>query len=69
MSHQMTIERVTNRVWGIFSSLNRGPANDGNCRTRQAHIGYLVERGEHNADRLTVDGLVFLKELIPSLID
>jgi hypothetical protein len=64
MSHQMTIERVTNRVWGIFSSLNRGPANDGNCRTRlKAHIGYLVERGEHNADRLTVDGLVFLKEL------
>jgi hypothetical protein len=64
MSHQMTIERVTNRVWGIFSSLNQGPADDRNCRTLlKAHIGSLVERGEHNADRLTVDGLVFLKEL------
>jgi hypothetical protein len=64
MSHQMTIERVTNRVWGIFFSLNRGTATDGNVRTLlKAHIGSLVGRGEHNADRLTVDGLVFLKEL------
>jgi hypothetical protein len=64
MSHQMTVERVTNRVWGIFSALNHGPVVDGNGRMLlKAHIGSLVERGEHNADRLTVHGLVFLKEL------
>ena len=64
MVHETTIERVTNRVWGIFSSLNQGPTDDVNCRTLlKAHIGSLVGRGEHNADRLTVDGLVYLKEL------
>ena len=63
MMHQMTIERVTNRVWGIFFSLDHSAADDGHRALLQARIASLVERGEHNADRLTVDGLVYLKEL------
>jgi hypothetical protein len=55
----MIVKRVTNRVWGIFSSLDRGSAGINNCRELlQAHIASLVERGEHNTDKLTVDGLV-----------
>jgi hypothetical protein len=65
MMHQMTIERVTNRVWGIFTSLNQdNQANNDNRRELlKAHIVSLVARGEQNGDRLTVDGLVYLKEL------
>jgi hypothetical protein len=65
MSQSMTVEQVTNRVWGIFSSLDRGLANDDGRRRAllKAHVTSLVERGEHNADKLTVDGLVYMKEL------
>lgn len=63
MMHQMTVERVTNRVWGIFSSLDHDAADDGHRALLKARIASLVERGEHNTDRLTVDGLVYLKEL------
>jgi hypothetical protein len=64
MLHQMTVERATNRVWGIFSSLDHGSAgNDNRRELLKAHIASLVERGEHNTDKLTVDGLVYLKNL------
>jgi hypothetical protein len=58
MVHDTTVERVTNRVWGIFSSLEHGIAEDNNRRALLgAYIASLAERGEHNADKLTVDGL------------
>jgi hypothetical protein len=64
MAHETTVERVTNRVWGIFSSLDHGIAGNNNRRALlRAHIASLAERGEHNADKLTVDGLVYLKDL------
>src|SRR6266436_2783121 len=64
MVHDTTVERVTNRVWGIFSSLEHGIAEDNNRRALlRAYIASLAERGEHNADKLTVDGLVYLKNL------
>jgi hypothetical protein len=64
MVHETTVERVTNRVWGIFSSLDHGIADNNNRRALlRAYIASLAERGEHNADKLTVDGLVYLKNL------
>jgi hypothetical protein len=64
MAHETTVERVTNRVWGIFSSLDHGVAGNNNRRALlRAYIASLAERGEHNADKLTVDGLVYLKGL------
>jgi hypothetical protein len=64
MVHETTVERVTNRVWGIFSSLDHGIAGNNNRRTLlRAHIASLSERGERNVDKLTVDGLVYLKSL------
>jgi hypothetical protein len=64
MVHETTVERVTNRVWGIFSSLDHGIAGNNNRRALlRAYIASLAERGEHNADKLTVDGLVYLKNL------
>ena len=30
--HNITVERVTNRVWGIFSSLDHGIAGNNNRR-------------------------------------
>jgi hypothetical protein len=57
--HQMMIERVTNRVWGIFSSLNHKHA-DNRRELLKTHIVSLVARGEQNGDKLTVDGLVSL---------
>jgi hypothetical protein len=54
----MTVERVTNRVGHLLLS-HHGSAGINNCRELlQAHIASLVERGEHNTDKLTVDGLV-----------
>ena len=32
MAHETTVERVTNRVWGIFSSLDHGIAKNNNHR-------------------------------------
>jgi hypothetical protein len=65
MMHQMTVERVTNRVWGIFTSLEQDHRANNEKRREllKAHIVSLVERGERNGDRLTVDGLTYLKEL------
>jgi hypothetical protein len=64
MVHEATVERVTNRVWGIFSALDHGIAGNNNRRALlRAYIASLAERGEHNADKLTVDGLVYLKNL------
>jgi hypothetical protein len=60
MAHETTVERVTNRVWGIFSSLDVAGNNNRRALLR-AYIASLAERGEHNADKLTVDGLVYLK--------
>jgi hypothetical protein len=62
MVHETTVERVTNRVWGIFSSLEHSIADNSNRRALlRAYIASLAERGEHNVD--TVDGLVYLKNL------
>jgi hypothetical protein len=64
MVHETTVERVTNRVWGIFSSLDHGIAGNNNRRALlRGYIASLAERGEHNTDKLTVDGLVYLKNL------
>jgi hypothetical protein len=64
MAHETTVEKVTNRVWGIFSSLDHRIADNNDRRTLlRVYIASLAERGEHNADRLTVDGLVYLKGL------
>ena len=64
MVHETTVERVTNRVWGIFSSLDHGIAGNNDRRALlRAYIASLAERGEHNADKLTVDGLVYSKNL------
>jgi len=64
MVHDTTVERVTNRVWGIFSSLEHDIAEDNDRRALlRAYVASLAERGEHNADKLTVDGLVYLKNL------
>ena len=64
MAHEATVEQVTNRVWGIFSALDHGIAGNNNRRALlRAYIASLAERGEHNADKLTVDGLVYLKNL------
>ena len=64
MVHDTTVERVTNRVWSIFSSLDHGIAENNNRRALlRAYIASLAELGEHNADKLTVDGLVYLKDL------
>jgi hypothetical protein len=58
----MTVEQVTNRVWGIFCSLENSVEGDDDRRASlKAHIATLIERGEQNADRLTVDGLVYLR--------
>jgi hypothetical protein len=64
MAHETTVERVTNRIWGIFSSLDPDvTGNNGHRALLRAYIASLAERGEHNADKLTVDGLVYLKGL------
>jgi hypothetical protein len=64
MVHETIVERVTNRVWGIFSSLDHGNAGNNSRRALlRAYIASLAERGERNADKLTVDGLVYLKNL------
>ena len=64
MAHEATVEQVTNRVWGIFSALDHGIAGNNNRRALlRAYIASLAERGEHNADKLTVDGLVYLQNL------
>jgi hypothetical protein len=64
MVRETTVERVTNRVWVIFSSLDHSIAGNDNRRALlRAYIASLAERGEHNADKLTVDGLVYLKNL------
>jgi hypothetical protein len=53
----MTVERVTNRAWGIFCSLEHSIQGDDDRRASlKAHIATLMERGEHNTDKLTVDG-------------
>jgi hypothetical protein len=60
----MTVEQVSNRVWGIFCSLEHSIEGNDKCRASlKAHIATLVERGEHNTDKLTVDGLVYLRNL------
>ena len=64
MAHEATVEQVTNRVWGIFSALDHGIAGNNNRRALlRAYIASLAERGERNADKLTVDGLAYLKDL------
>jgi hypothetical protein len=64
MAHEATVEQVTNRVWGIFSALDHGIAGNNNRRALlRAYIASLAERGERNADKLTVDGLVYLQNL------
>jgi hypothetical protein len=64
MARQMTVEQVTNRVWGIFCSLERSiDGNDDRRASLKAYIATLIEGGEHNADRLTVEGLVHLRNL------
>ena len=64
MVHEMRVERVTNRVWGIFSSLDHGVAGNNNRRVLlKAYIASPAERGKRNADKLTVDGLVYLRNL------
>ena len=64
MAHEAIVDRVTNRVWGIFSSLDHGLVDNNNRRALlRAHIASLAERGEHNVDKLTVDGLVYMKGL------
>jgi hypothetical protein len=58
----MTVEQVTNRVWGIFCSLEHSIEGDDDRRASlKAHIAALIKRGEQNTDRLTVDGLVYLR--------
>jgi hypothetical protein len=65
MLRQMTVEQVSNRVWGIFCSLEHNIEGDVKRReSLKAHIATLVERGEHNPDKLTVDGLVYLRNLM-----
>jgi hypothetical protein len=65
MPRQMTVEQVRIRVWGIFCSLEHSIEGDDKRRASlKAHIATLVERGEHNTDKLTVDGLVYLRNLI-----
>jgi hypothetical protein len=60
----MTVEQVSNRVWGIFCSLEHSiEGNDKRRASLKAHMATLVERGEHNTDKLTVDGLVYLRNL------
>ena len=55
MVHETTVERVTNRVWSIFSSLDHGIAGNNDRRALlRAYIASLAERGEHNADKLTI---------------
>jgi len=67
MLRQMTVERVTNRAWGIFCSLEHSIRGDDDRRASlKAHIATLMERGEHNTDKLTVDGLVYLRGLSPN---
>jgi len=67
MQRQMTVEQVTNRVWGIFCSLEHSIKGDDDRRASlKAHIATLIERGELNIDRLTVDGLVHLRNLTPN---
>jgi hypothetical protein len=67
MQRQMTVERVTNRAWGIFCSLEHSIEGDDDRRASlKAHIATLIERGEHNTDKLTVDGLVYLRNLTPN---
>ena len=67
MQRQMTVEQVTNRVWGIFCSLEHSIEGDDDRRASlKAHIATLIERGELNIDRLTVDGLVHLRNLTPN---
>jgi hypothetical protein len=64
MAHEATVEQVTNRVWGIFSALDHGIAGNNIRRALlRAYIASLAERGERNADKLTVDGLVYLQNL------
>jgi hypothetical protein len=64
MQRQMAIERVTNRAWGIFCSLEHSIQGDDDRRASlKAHIATLMELGEHNTDKLTVDGLVYLRVL------
>jgi hypothetical protein len=64
MPRQMTVEQVSNRVWGIFCSLEHSiEGNDKRRASLKAHMATLVERGEHNTDKLTVDGLVYLRNL------
>jgi len=64
MVHETTVERVTNRAWGIFSSLDHGIGGNNNRRALlRAHVASLAERGERNIDKLTVDGLVYLQSL------
>jgi hypothetical protein len=70
MVHETTVERVTNRVWGIFSSLDHGIAGNNNRRALlRAYISSLAERGEHNADKLTVDGLDIRRPDGPQMSD
>ena len=65
MPRQMTVEQVSNRVWSIFCSLEHGIEGDDKRRASlEAHIATLVELGEHNTDKLTVEGLVYLRNLI-----
>ena len=65
MPRQMTVEQVSNRVWGIFCSLEHSIEGDDKRRASlKAHIATLVELGEHNTDKLTVEGLVYLRNLI-----
>jgi len=66
-SVKMTVERVANRAWGIFCSLEHSIQGDDDRRASlKAHIATLMERGEHNTDKLTVDGLVYLRGLSPN---
>ena len=66
MQRQMTVEQVTNRVWGIFCSLEHSIQGDDERRASlKVHIATLIKGGEYNIDRLTVDGLVHLRNLTP----
>jgi hypothetical protein len=48
MAHETTVERVTNRVWGIFSSLDHGVASNNNRRALlRAYAGRYSEHTSH----------------------
>jgi len=50
MVRDTTVQRVTNRVWGIFSSLDHGIAENNNRRASlRAYIASLAPRSQLQA--------------------